>query len=263
MSAVASEPQIVVSQLGGVSHSEARTLAESQLRAMIELLRSLDDEDWEKPTECEGWSVRDIAAHVLGWVEALTSPAEMARLSLATRRYRKQFGEKVDAQNQAQVEMRKDLSPRELVARLDRSADRFISVRFAVGRVTKFVPLYNSFFGLTSVRFVADVIFTRDHFMHRIDISRAVGREVECGDAERRIVQDVVRNWERNAAPQARLNLTGPAGGHFVLGSPRADIEGDALDFCRLLCGRADTSVMKVDGDTAAARSWLAVPVIF
>ncbi|MDQ3986030.1 MAG: maleylpyruvate isomerase family mycothiol-dependent enzyme [Actinomycetota bacterium] len=264
MSSVGSQPQIFVSQLDGISHSEARVLAESQLGAMIELLRSLSDEDWEKPTECEGWRVRDIAAHVLGWAEALTSPSEMARLTVATRKYRKQFGDKVHAQNEAQVEMRRNLSTQELIDRLDRSAGRFVSTRAAVGLVSKYVPLYNSFFGLTTLRFLSDVIFTRDHFMHRIDISRAVDREVKCGNAERRIVQDVVRHWDRNAAPEARLNLGGPAGGEFVFGAaPRADIEGDALDFCRLLCGRADPSVMKLDGDTAAARNWLSVPVIF
>lgn len=33
---------------------------------MLELLRSLTPEQWQAPTSCPGWSVKDIAAHILG-----------------------------------------------------------------------------------------------------------------------------------------------------------------------------------------------------
>ena len=32
----------------------------------VELLASLSDDEWERPTVCEGWSVKDVALHVLG-----------------------------------------------------------------------------------------------------------------------------------------------------------------------------------------------------
>ena len=34
--------------------------------ALLDLLRSLTDDDWARPTVCPGWSVKDIAAHLLG-----------------------------------------------------------------------------------------------------------------------------------------------------------------------------------------------------
>jgi uncharacterized protein (TIGR03083 family) len=40
-------------------------LAEQQV-AFIDLLRRLDTDEWAKPTICPGWSVKDVAAHVLG-----------------------------------------------------------------------------------------------------------------------------------------------------------------------------------------------------
>ena len=40
-------------------------LAEQQV-AFIDLLRRLDADEWTKPTICPGWSVKDVAAHVLG-----------------------------------------------------------------------------------------------------------------------------------------------------------------------------------------------------
>ena len=32
---------------------------------LLRVLRSLSDDDWQKPTACEGWSVRDVALHIL------------------------------------------------------------------------------------------------------------------------------------------------------------------------------------------------------
>jgi uncharacterized protein (TIGR03083 family) len=36
------------------------------LDALLDLLSHLTDEDWQKPTVCKGWTVKDIAAHLLG-----------------------------------------------------------------------------------------------------------------------------------------------------------------------------------------------------
>jgi hypothetical protein len=43
----------------------------------------------------------------------------------------------------------------------------------------------------------------------------------------------------------------------------RARVSGDALEFCRVLTGRADPRVMHVEGDRAAATKWLATRVPF
>lgn len=38
-----------------------------EMRAeLIDVLRSLTDEQWSAPTDCEGWSVKDVAIHLLG-----------------------------------------------------------------------------------------------------------------------------------------------------------------------------------------------------
>ncbi|MGH2687341.1 MAG: maleylpyruvate isomerase family mycothiol-dependent enzyme, partial [Actinomycetota bacterium] len=34
--------------------------------ALVDLLRGLDGGQWDLPTACEGWSVKDVALHVLG-----------------------------------------------------------------------------------------------------------------------------------------------------------------------------------------------------
>jgi hypothetical protein len=44
-----------------VTHLFPEILAE-----LLTLLSNLSAEEWEKPTVCEGWSVKDIALHLLG-----------------------------------------------------------------------------------------------------------------------------------------------------------------------------------------------------
>ncbi|MEU1523794.1 maleylpyruvate isomerase family mycothiol-dependent enzyme [Nocardia rhamnosiphila] len=44
---------------------DTRPLFRRERQALLELLRSLDPADWEKPTVCPGWSVADVAAHIL------------------------------------------------------------------------------------------------------------------------------------------------------------------------------------------------------
>ena len=34
--------------------------------ALLDLLGDLSASDWEAPTVCAGWSVKDVAAHLLG-----------------------------------------------------------------------------------------------------------------------------------------------------------------------------------------------------
>ena len=124
--------------------------------------------------------------------------------------------------------------------------------------------MYNAAVGVTNLRFLMGQIFTRDHFMHRIDIARATDKELAVGAAEKRIVADIVRHWARSSKADARLVLSGAAGGTFVAGAgSRATITGDAIEFCRLLAGRAGLSVMDVEGDEGAAQEWLSAKVPF
>jgi uncharacterized protein (TIGR03083 family) len=51
--------------LAGTRHRRP-AVVRKQHSAHIELLRGLNDQDWQRPTICPGWTVKDIAAHVLG-----------------------------------------------------------------------------------------------------------------------------------------------------------------------------------------------------
>lgn len=45
---------------------EVRPLFAEQQAVFLDLLRELGAEDWERPTVCPDWTVKDVAAHVLG-----------------------------------------------------------------------------------------------------------------------------------------------------------------------------------------------------
>lgn len=242
-----------------LSSREAVVLTEEQDRALIDMLRTLSPEAWEATTDCAPWKVRDIAAHVLGWAEALTSFKEAGHQVIASRRRVKEMGNAVDAQNQVQVDERAHLSPDELLERLEDALPRFSRFCHRAGRVGRVLPLYDgTILGLTNFNYLLNTIFTRDHFMHRIDISRATGAELVVGPSEARLIEDVVCDWERRRKVRALVTLTGPAGGAYRLGrSPEAAVEGDAIVFARVLGGRGRPDELQLGGDVRTAEIWL------
>ncbi|NNH72077.1 maleylpyruvate isomerase family mycothiol-dependent enzyme [Nocardia uniformis] len=107
---------------------------------LVELLRSLTNEEWETPTLCAGWRVRDLVGHLQ------TDTVSLPNYLLMTVR----AGFAVDRVNQALVDRFAALPPQELVDRLAGSNGWF----------TRFSP------GLA----------LSDMFVHQQDIRRPLGR---------------------------------------------------------------------------------------
>ncbi len=225
-------------------------LAANENALFAELLKSLEPQDWDLPTDCELWSVRDIVAHLTAWGEALTSPREGMHQFVASRRLVREFGGSTNAQNQIQVEERRHLSPEELIARYERTSVKFLKLRNVVGVVGKAIPHYNPLLGgFATFGFIADSIFTRDTFMHRIDITRATGKHMSVGLHQDILVADIVRDWARRTGVPVRVELDGPGGGTFSHDDPHVTVRTSALDFCRFMAGRASEDELQVEGD--------------
>jgi uncharacterized protein (TIGR03083 family) len=60
-------------RLSSLDRSLATQLAVTEYERCTALLRSLDERAWAAPTECSGWDVRAMAAHMLGMVEMAAS----------------------------------------------------------------------------------------------------------------------------------------------------------------------------------------------
>jgi len=114
--------------------------------------------------------------------------------------------------------------------------------------------------------YMLDVLGLRDPWMHRVDLARATGRPLVLGAHDRVIVAQAVadlgRAWD---GPPALLELTGPAGGQWVLGhgAPAATIRADTVDYLRALSGRGGHPDLAAEGDPAAAAAVTATRVLF
>ena len=91
------------------------------------------------------------------------------------------------------------------------------------------------------IGYLYDMGFTRDVWMHRVDISRAIGCTLDVtAEHDGRIVADIVAEWATTHTDPFTLKLTGPAGGTYIRDSadPGDSLEVDAIDCCRILSGR-------------------------
>ncbi|TDC97651.1 maleylpyruvate isomerase family mycothiol-dependent enzyme [Actinomadura sp. 7K507] len=90
-------------------------MVHAERAALIDDLVHLDDEQWGKPSLCEGWTVHDVAAH-------LVDTARTTRVGFVAGLVRARFD--FDRQNARGVERERGASPRETLERLRQVASR-------------------------------------------------------------------------------------------------------------------------------------------
>ena len=222
-----------------MKHAEWMDLAEAEYERLLDLLRDLEPDDWRRPTDCTAWDVREMVAHLVGAAESGASFRE----SMRQQRLGKPLAQGrplVDGINDVQVAERADRTPGQLVADLEDAAGRGVRARRRLPALVRALPVpFGPPLGTRPLGYLMDCIYTRDAWLHRVDICRAVGREpVLTSDHDGRIVADVVHEWARAHGQPFRLELTGAAGGSFG-GSAGEVLEVDAVEFCRTLSGRA------------------------
>ena len=83
-------------------------------------------------------------------------------------------------------------------------------------------------------------IYTRDAWMHRIDISRATGSPLELtAQHDGALVEDVVAEWVSVHGAPYDLVLAGEAGGSWRSNGGEPSLTMDAVEFVRTMSGRA------------------------
>lgn len=221
-------------------HADWMAAAEVEYDRLLAVLRSLRPEDWTRPTDCSEWDVRQMVAHLVGAAEGNASAREAVRQLRLGRRLAQQGQDDVDGINALQVQERQDASPVQLVEALADVAPRGVRGRRRIPALVRAVPVpFGPPLGTRPVGYLMDRIYTRDAWMHRIDICRATGAELELTpEHDGRLVADVVEEWARAHGQPYELLLTGPAGGAFASGPGGPRTELDAVDFVRILAGR-------------------------
>jgi len=85
-----------------------------------------------------------------------------------------------------------------------------------------------------------DIAFTRQTWMHRIDIARATASEpVLTPGHDGRLIADMVADWTATHGRAFSLRLTGPAGATFVHGTGGEEVEIDAIEWIWSISGRS------------------------
>ncbi|MFG2015898.1 maleylpyruvate isomerase family mycothiol-dependent enzyme [Actinomadura geliboluensis] len=90
-------------------------MVHAERAALIDDLAHLDDEQWREPSLCEGWTVHDVAAHLVG-------TARTTRLGFVAGLVRARFD--FHRQNARGVERERGASPQETLERLRQVASR-------------------------------------------------------------------------------------------------------------------------------------------
>jgi uncharacterized protein (TIGR03083 family) len=233
-----------VSDIPPVNHDEAIELAEAEYRRFLDLLQRLGPDDWGRPTDCDRWDVRAVALHVLGAMDANASMRELLHQQRLGGKAGKEIGgTSLDGVNEVQIRERASLSGDELVRRYAATIDRAVRGRRRFPRPLRGVKMTMPapWTGKRSLGWLNDVVYTRDTWMHRVDLSRATGRDlVLTPEHDGRIVADVVADWAGLHGRPFELVLSGPAGGRYRHGAGGEHHELDAIEFCRSIAGRRE-----------------------
>ena len=237
------QTMIRVENIAPIGHREGMALAETEYHRFTEMLQQLQPGDWPTQTVCTDWNVKQLVAHVVGFAE---SNASFPVFVSGMRRGKKRAAEKgydhfVDGMNEVQVEEREYLTPVELVDRWSKIWPKALKGR---KRFPPFMrPIKVEFpppIGKKPMgSYLMDVVFTRDTWMHRIDICRATGMDpVLTTDHDGRLIEDMVAEWAKVHGIAFTLHLEGPAGGTFVSGTGGDELHIDALEWICILSGR-------------------------
>ncbi len=135
------------------------------------LLAGLDDKDWDRPTDCPGWTVRDQVSHVIGTEHILLGHPAPPAIDPATAPH---VHNPLGQLNEAWVAERRDRSGPEILAELREVTD----ARLAALRSMSDEEMIAETNGPTGrVPYQAFMeIRVMDCWVHEQDIRRAVGR---------------------------------------------------------------------------------------
>jgi len=233
-----------VTTIPRIKHKEAMQIAAEENRKFGDLLNALDSADWAKQTDCVRWVARDLAAHVIGSAAGQASPREFVRQVRTGRPIVQEIGAQYwwDGMNELQVRERADLTTDQLISEWGSASVKALRSRTRLPRPIAHLPLLNlpAPVGRQAVSYLFDVGFTRDVWMHRVDLARAVGKRLDVDAAhDGRLVADIVAEWAGTHNEPFDLELEGPAGGSYRAGTDGEHVRIDAIEFCRILAERA------------------------
>jgi uncharacterized protein (TIGR03083 family) len=192
------------------------------------LIAPLGAEQWAAPTRCEGWSVADVAAHVIGsmadvvsgQLEGLGSPEVTAR----------------------EVAERRGRPPAELEAELTQVTKLLIELGGAFDDAAWEAPAPGGYDGPLGEGVEA---LWYDTYLHAEDIRSALGRPPEYGPGLRPAVHHVAVLLGKRGWGPATLSFDGME--TILVGGGGQDLTGDPLPFVLAATGRGNPEPLGLD----------------
>jgi len=249
---------------------------EQTLRSTLALTGELQPSDYDRPTDCPGWTVKDVLSHLIG-VERmmLGEPQPDHRLPEHLPHVRNDFGRMLEID----VDVRRPLPPEKVVAELAEVLDRRLAqlpgmdpdqeVILPTGKPGPYVQFIR--------------IRAFDCYTHEQDIRRAVGRPGNLDAPAARLTRDhllsglpyvLAKRAGARPGQSLRLEVTGPiaftryaavgesgrAAEVDPLTDPTASLRMDWETYLLLSTGRRtpDQVTVTVSGDTTLATRVLA-----
>jgi uncharacterized protein (TIGR03083 family) len=214
-----------------LTHDEVIEGMDAELADFGRLVRSLDASEWTAPSRCEGWTVADVAGHLVGAFADITSgrvegqgSAEVSERQAAERRGR----------TAAEVADELDVVREKTAKMLARFDDAVWNAAAPGG------------YGFTVGHAMAS--FWCGTYVHADDIRAAVSRASQRGPGLRAAVRFIADELAKRSWGPAVLAFDGldeVAVGGNASGAQR--ITGDALVFLLVATGRSDPATLGLD----------------
>ncbi len=251
---------------------------EAVWRSIDELCSSLSEADWNTPTDCPGWTVKDNLSHIIGTESVLLGRPAPEHTPADTGHVRNPIGEA----NEVQVDYRRSRSPAEVLEEFREVTGERVAQLRSWGEEDfskeSWTPM-----GQGTIRdFIEIRIF--DCWVHEQDIRRALDRpgHLEGPVAEHafeRVASAMPYVIGKKVGPPngtvVVFDVNGPAGGRVAVGieggrgmrlddvpgEPTVRVETELEAFNALGCGRWDAARaegrVKIHGDQELGRSVL------
>ena len=227
-----------VESIKPIRRSEGLLLSRIEFQRFCEVLDALTAEEWAAQSDCAEWDVRALSSHVLAGLEGVRRPYLFVRQWRAAKKLG--YDDPIDALNEIQVRTHRAKSGPEIAAAIRAVVEPALRMRSRTPLPLRtLVRIKLPVSGWTPLSWILDVVYTRDTFLHRVDVCRPLGRDYVLDEVEERIVAEMVREWALRHGQPFTLRLTGPAGGTYVAGSGGPELEHDAVEWVRMVSGRA------------------------
>lgn len=251
-----------------LTKAEALEVSLIEVQRVVELLEQLEDDDWNQPTDCTEWTVRDIAAHLSGACAGWSTWKHFRRQYLFNP-YTRKGEDRIHGINRCEVADRADFSTEEIIAEMREYGPKAVRMRQRIPGFIRHLEMPLPPLGKAPIHYLLDTIYPRDQWMHRADICRAAGKQmIFTKEYDERVTDlvmlDIAKRLEKKIAGTVDLMITGGVEKTYRFGdksSADAGIVLDLLELNRLASQRATPEetreVCSISGDKILAIQFL------